>query len=366
MTFRIFNPDHDIALAVNRDSYTPPHAGRQLRSELGFIPALWSKDGDVVIVDDIDMAGSTLRKLKNVRKPKVEFATFAQLEAILRDLSALETSSIAIDAWGWNKCLRRQFIEAGMPAEKLPSVEETEAIRDLSNRRASMDLLQNLRSVLGDKAVGESQYCTSVEQLLNTRSGNPIYHNCVVKAPWSSSGRGVRYLNDDMDGRGQQNFDNWLHNTIASQGGVMLEPYYNKVEDFGMEFFAEADGTIRYCGLSLFQTRNGAYTGNLLATEEAKRQLLERYISSETIDRTIATICEEYNCSPYVGPFGIDMMIVATDSGDKFLLHPCVEINLRRTMGHLALALSPTIADEKRLMSITFEGKHYHLKVTSL
>ncbi len=33
----------------------------------------------------------------------------------------------------------------------------------------------------------------------------------------------------------------------------MLEPLYNKVKDFGMEFKREADGTIRYLGLSLFR-----------------------------------------------------------------------------------------------------------------
>ena len=35
------------------------------------------------------------------------------------------------------------------------------------------------------------------------------------------------------------------------------------------------------------------------------------------------------------------MMVVATDEKDGFLLHPCVEINLRRTMGHVALSIPP-------------------------
>ena len=58
MTIRIFNPEHDIALASNMERFTAPHAGRQLRSDLCYLPALWSNDGDVVIVDDIDFAES--------------------------------------------------------------------------------------------------------------------------------------------------------------------------------------------------------------------------------------------------------------------------------------------------------------------
>lgn len=52
----------------------------------------------------------------------------------------------------------------------------------------------------------------------------------------------------------------------------MIEPYYNKVKDFGMEFFADETGQVHYLGLSLFHTANGAYTGNILASEEVKRR----------------------------------------------------------------------------------------------
>lgn len=48
----------------------------------------------------------------------------------------------------------------------------------------------------------------------------------------------------------------------------MIEPLYNKVYDFGMEFMANADGTIDYLGLSLFDTRGGAYTASICATEK--------------------------------------------------------------------------------------------------
>ena len=49
-TLHIFNPEHDIALAANLSNFTSPHAGRQLRADIGFLPAIWAGEGDVVLV----------------------------------------------------------------------------------------------------------------------------------------------------------------------------------------------------------------------------------------------------------------------------------------------------------------------------
>ena len=56
MKLHIFNPEHDIALAANQECFTAPHAGRRLRTDLGFIPAFWASEGDMVLVDDVEAA----------------------------------------------------------------------------------------------------------------------------------------------------------------------------------------------------------------------------------------------------------------------------------------------------------------------
>jgi hypothetical protein len=153
--------------------------------------------------------------------------------------------------------------------------------------------------------------------------------------------------------------DNWIRNVIKQQGSVMVEPYYNKVKDFGMEFERDANGQVHYLGLSLFHTKNGAYIGNLLATEESKRAQMVRYLSLDLLDSVRQRIIDNILLADYQGPFGIDMMIV------KEGLHPCVELNLRRTMGHVALSMNPTDDDVRRVMRIEFND-HYTLRVTSL
>ena len=142
-----------------------------------------------------------------------------------------------------------------------------------------------------------------------------------------------------------------------------------------MEFTANADKTISYCGLSLFDTTNGAYTGNLLATESRKEEIMSRFISPSLLADIRNAICSKMESiidGHYVGPFGVDMMIIGNSEADceqkHFYVNPCIEINLRRTMGHVALALTKAINplndnDFTRIMRITFEDNQYKLKI---
>ncbi len=41
----------------------------------------------------------------------------------------------------------------------------------------------------------------------------------------------------------------------------------------------------------------------------------------------------------YTGPLGVDMMVARTGGGERFVM-PCVEVNLRYTMGFVAMAVA--------------------------
>jgi hypothetical protein len=130
-----------------------------------------------------------------------------------------------------------------------------------------------------------------------------------------------------------------------------------------MEFEADGHGGIRFLGLSLFHTKNGAYIGNIVATEQTKRQLLSKLLPLELTDEVCRLIVTESRLGSYQGPFGVDMMVV-TD-GQRLLLHPCVEINLRRTMGHVALALQPQDDEVMKVMRIELTD-HYKLRINKI
>lgn len=357
MTIHIFNPEHDIALAANLSNFTAPHAGRQLRHDLGFLPALWAEEGDIVLVDDVELAEQSFRKFapsahrhlgRSFLRGNYQFAPWKL------PVCSVETPSL--QPWGWDLALRARLKRMGIAESLLPTDAQLETIRQLSHRRIASQLLPRLQC---DDTIGESFECYSaiqVEELLKK------YGQVVMKAPWSSSGRGLRFL--DIERTPLQMQAGWLRNILEAQGSVMVEPFYHKVKDFAMEFSATAEGDVRYEGLSLFHTANGAYTGNVLATESAKQELISRYISINLLKDIQENICREL--APvlkdrYVGPFGVDMMICA---GLK--VHPCVEINLRRTMGHVALSLSPYDDDILRVMRIEYSENNYKLRIQRL
>ena len=340
-TLHIFNPGHDLALAADIDNFTPPHAARALRSSLDYIPALWAKEGDVVLVDDVAHARRAFKRVSQQvakyrpwHEPEVEFVE----EGKLKDISVAR-----VEPWGWDRSLAYSLRRHGVDESLLPDAEALRLMRDESHRRTA-------KLLLGHVGISEAFECSTLNAIHDLIYK---YNKVVAKAPWSSSGRGIRFLNDTLD----EHTQGWLRNTIRQQGCVMVEPLYNKVLDFGMEFKRDEDGNVAYLGLSLFQTINGAYTGNMLATEAVKREVLSRYVSLSDLDAFTAAACEYLaGRLTYVGMFGIDMM--ALEDGRLAL----AEINLRRTMGHVALAISPIDDDIRRVMNIE-TGNIYKLKI---
>lgn len=346
MKLLVFNPEHDLALAANLSNFTAPHAGRQLRADLGFIPAIWAAADDYVHVENVEDAER--RFLRLTRRP---FGRFIAKEQICKH------KFTAVDVWGWDLAIRAFLLRWGIDAAIMPTATQIDDIRQLSHRRYAMQLLDCLQM---PGIIGSSCETNQIENIIDRlHSGEHL----VVKAPWSSSGRGVRFMEDDVN-----IYDNgWLRNVIVKQGSVMVEPYYNKVKDFGMEFVSDGNGSVSYIGLSLFQTSNGAYTGNILASEEEKDNLISRYIPIDLLKTVQQKICAKMGSwlkDQYTGVFGIDMMVVRRDDGDGFLLHPCVEINLRRTMGHVAISLTELTSGLPKLMKIEYDSNIYKMKIS--
>ena len=349
MTLHVFNPEHDIALAYDNKYFTAPHAGRQLRNDLDYLPVLWAEEDDYVLVENVSSAQQHALRLQRYGK-QVQFI----------DKNDVERLSEQIDyvmPWGWDSSVKFHLGQLGVKESVLPEDKTLVDIRQLSNRQFSSAVLRDVQKELSNPILlGKATYIDSIVELESVlqRIGK-----AVIKAPWSSSGRGVRYVDSVLDAA----LANWSKNVIKTQGGIMIEPYYNKVKDFGVEFYSDAEG-VHSVGLSVFHTLNGTYIGNSLADEVEKQSTLSTYISNELLNKVITTLEQLLTTrlkGIYSGPLGVDMMIVTSKNG--FMLHPVVEINLRRTMGHVALALSACEELHNRMMRIDYDGSHYHLHI---
>ena len=361
MVLHVFNPEHDLALASGLSNFTAPHAGRRLRADLGYLPALWAGGDDCVLVEHVEQARRAYGRLRaRVGGAPCRFVDKSQLSRLAID---------RVEPWGWDLALRAALIRYGVRPETCPSKSEIAAVRDYSHRRYAARVLSRLTPHVSHLEIPvEATSVETVEACLLKHS------RLVVKAPWSSSGRGVRFI----DGELSDYHRGWIRNIIAQQGSAMVEPLYPKVKDFGMEFEALPDGTIRYIGLSLFDTRNGAYTGNIVASEEDKLDMISRYVSvslivdvreklTSALSDVLMSHASSQSSHPYTGPFGVDMMILSRPDGQGFSIHPCVEINLRRTMGHVAIDMAHAFTFSPfhlstfplpRVMQITLSDKY--------
>lgn len=344
MKLHIFNPEHDLALASNLSNFTAPHAGRQLRQDLGWLPALWAEEDDFILVENTKNAQRSYGRLRvRIGGGQRQFVDKFQLNSL--DITE-------VSPWGWNLALRSFLLRYGVKTV-LPE-DYIAGVRELSHRRHAISLLRSLQGLGTTGMSFETNCMADILEYLRQ------YGVIVLKAPWSSSGRGVRFFNDAPN----ESQERWIRNIIDRQGSVIMEPYYHKLKDFGMEFESDGQGCVRYLGLSLFLTKNSAYKGNVLLSEETKLNLLSRNISIGLLHEVQEKICKELGRlykDKYKGPFGVDMMIISQPSGG-LLLHPCVEINLRRTMGHVALSFPPFTDGLPRVMQIVLTDK-YRLQV---
>lgn len=330
MQLHIFNPSHDEALAANYPFYYPSVMARTLAARWAEMPALWAQRGDVVWVN-----GGGNFSLTEGEAAWCGGVFFASGQELPPRLWAKVTS---VEPWGWDLLLRHRLRKAGAPSRLLPNDSYLENVRRLSSRHTTAQLLPRIRQRLenaGVPTVGKSVIIeteAAFDQLISRWGAT------MCKSLWSCSGRGVFRITGGTTAsdRGR------IRRLLREQGGVEVEPAYEPVAQFALEFSARPAGDVAFEGLSFFTTgTSGAYVANVVAEQGAIRDKLTTIFPCERWIENAVAICQDelrdFLHASYCGPLGVDMMLCRTAAGVALL--PCVEVNLRRTMGHAALAL---------------------------
>lgn len=319
--FAVFNPEHDLALANGDAHYLAPRNIREMAHDL----------------------------------------------APLMDYLAWDTP------WGWDAAVVSHLHKSGIPRQELPTDTMLAALRTRSERITAHHLLQQMLP-LSAHLTGESYVCRSLDDI---KAYATQHSHLLLKAPLSGSGKGLRHLNfNDNHPSSRRStsaststfkkIESWCDALIRRHGYLTAEPYYDKVQDFAMEFIV-TDGQCHFIGYSLFTTDDhGRYDSNLLLSDADIEARLSEYIPHSVLHdvrhfvegHTGLIVPAEWDTSRFPITFGIDMMIV-NDRGQQstvdgqhpirpdgnsqlriqnseFKLHPCVEINLRANMGIIA------------------------------
>lgn len=327
MNFYLFNPDHDLALANGTATFVPPFAVRQMAADLSLLPIWYAGKNSVVLSDNV------------VAAPFVEFVKSIIPSFTDRSVSVITSDSISslsfssqtqISPWGWDLPVRSYLHRLGIPSYLLPSDECMAQIRYLSNRQRAVEMLPKLK--LNTSYIGESYYLTDVWSCIEFAKN---HSECVFKAPISGSGKGLNWY---REGIFTSPFERWCRRQLSMQGGIIAEPVYSKVADFAMEFYIDEQGVALFVGYSFFKTtKTGVYTCNLLVEDDYPfvSNCCMKLITNELRPILLKEI-EQMFGKYYRGYLGVDMMICKGKAEDSFLIHPCVEINTRTTMGVLS------------------------------
>ena len=101
MTLHVFNPEHDIALAYDNKYFTAPHAGRQLRNDLDYLPILWAEEGDYVLVENVCSAQQHASRLQRYGK-QVNFVDKNGVERLSEQIDkVLPWGGILLLSFSW-------------------------------------------------------------------------------------------------------------------------------------------------------------------------------------------------------------------------------------------------------------------------
>lgn len=329
MKIHIFNPENDLALADGNSNYCPPPAARAIARDLAALPLWFAASDDCVLV------------------PSHEHLAYAanMLEYFTLPTAAVQPSLAHITAvapWGWSAQMRRRLQAMGVDDSLLPTPFVLEQLRTLSNRRVAIELLQALRSA-GVDTPEIPLYLSSPADVAAFINSLP---RSVVKAPWSGSGKGIAW----GIGRVEVPVEHFYKGVIKRQGGVVCEPFLDKVVDFAMEFSA-SHGEVSFAGYSLFVCNGGAYSGNILAPDAAIEDFLCNYIEQDVLEKVKVVLTVELsrllNPIGYCGFLGVDMLVYRSAEG--YRLNPCVELNLRMNMGAVSrIFFDNFVADSSR------------------
>ena len=338
----IFNPDNDLALAYGLENYTPPAHATRLKHDLSLLPLWYAEGENPCTLQYFD--GDCSEWLQQISE-HLDICTD------IVKLKDLQTFDGTFTPWGWSADMRKRLIDNGVSTVMLPDTDKITRIRDLSHRRTSILIHRKLNEEYGLHLSPVPVELTKFEEVLDFALKYP---KCFTKAPWSSSGKGIfRVLDINA-----LDFSRWISGILSRQSSIICEQPLDKVLDFAMEFTL-TDGIAKFAGYSVFKNDNHcSYDLGIVAGDNSLRAIINEHLADKTIldkvSAALENIISEIVGDAYDGYLGVDMILYHTECGE-ISVNPCIEMNLRMTMGMVTNILA------KRYLA---EGKTgtYHIE----
>lgn len=321
-----FNPNAESHAMPGR--YQPTKNELALEHDLEMLVVGWCRKDDVAILRQPPSQGH-LAELKRAGFDLPEIVTPADLRE--RKLGGLRP-------WAWSpdaSSLLEEF--AGQMSPRVPW-HWREALPAEWFSKVIGIRLEELLGLSGESGT----ICRTVDEALVAIGHCLESGQALAKAAFSHAGRGHKRINRESP---EGPTRNWLKNTIAAHGCVIIEPWLERVTDFSALYEMDAKGQVELIGLTVMDNdAAGRFQGSRVSPKWAS--MLDAGVAAflhreakvmKWYQEKIPAALEKL-LPGYVGPLGVDAMVHRLPDGSLALKH-VVELNVRMTMGRVALEL---------------------------
>lgn len=344
----LFNPTCELAVANGSTNFMAPAQLRRFENELSILPGILARPEDIVLVDHIPPQ----QFIDQLEAAGFSLPDYRTRESSLADEQFLSEQKGFLFPWGWSPATHKQLSPLKLRCcpkfSRSPIAEWREIHRELYSRKSALAILENIITAQSSNEFLSlndlPQICRSHDEIITLQQK---WDKVVVKAPWSSSGRGLQILRSHEYNQTNKQV---ITGFLKQQEYVVAGPWHEKVMDLSFQFFSFGDGKIEYRGLTSFSTDHmGRYIGNNIQVLPAQPAPELHVFLKENLPKaeqylTKALTASSYS-TDYYGWIGVDILIWKSSDG-KLKIHPCLEINCRFTMGAIALALRNHIAEQ--------------------
>ena len=291
MVVHFFNPGYEASILRGVEHYTPPKMVRRLREDLQVLPIYYTGEGEKVLI--------TRRLPDELEHPRLMVHLPAGAELM---------------PWGWAPELSGLFPAIDMPYSSAE-------MAYLASRERGVELWHKVY-----KSSPKSFQYTPPRKVVPSLTLSP--GRWVLKEDYTSSGRGIEML----DSKSVDIAELLKAKRVqAPPRSLFIEPYYEIVYELGFEYRRQS-GRVTYLGYHRAITEKAQYVGSYLGKEDLGVEI-EEY--AELVRQAL----DEMSLYNYEGIIGVDTALYRGEDGVMHFV-PCLEVNIRPTMGFVALCLN--------------------------
>ena len=362
----LFNPTCEYAVANGSANWQPNRILQKMEFDMTLLPMFFAKKEDYILVDRIPSTEFT----KSLLQFELDIPTFMLKKEAFKNQDFVNLLKNELRPWGWSPAVHKFFTpikeSCSLEFQQSPVFNWENEHRDITSRKFALEILKHLQTTIKAEYILSPDLTPVVCHNQNDiETAVKKWEKLIIKAPWSSSGRGLQpFTKTPVHPKVWEK----VLGIIKEQGFAIAEPFLNKVLDLAF-LFELIKGKVKFSGISYFCTNNkGQYEGNYInglpVNLENRTIEFTNFVVGELRQPLINAI-EQSNLSKYYeGVFGIDLLIFKDKEG-MLKINPCLEINVRHTMGMLALRLEKLIDKNKKGIYRTYfqpGTSFYHFK----